>query len=371
MDPKMKNRIMRILAIVLVIGMLLPLSAFAAKGYSITISIKGPDQNGEEKFIEATSDRYGSADDSVAATVATLYAANENLIRTTFAMTDLSKILEEGIDALDSENAWNTFVGKYEHSGKMFDAYGVSMGELNEGEANTITYTGMRGKYTVTVTLNIYNPISGGVVVTPAVDKAYTAAAKTAAACAFDEKCVAHKFTDLTEKWYHEGFHFCVDTKLMIGVSETDMAPLKNVTRAQLATILYRVAGEPTTLAAKKFSDVSSGDWFYKQVEWAAEKNLFTVGTDGTFGPGVSMTREEVVTVLYRYAKMNGLNAIGVKGTSLAAFSDTSDVSESAVPAFQWAVSKGIIDGIDGKLSPASMVTRAQVATIIYRFVTA
>ena len=139
---------------------------------------------------------------------------------------------------------------------------------------------------------------------------------------------------------------------------------------AQLVTILYRIAGEPESTATNPFADVADGQWYTNAVIWAAENGIVKGVNTTTFAPNDQITREQIATILFRYAK-----AEKVEG-KLAGFPDAEKVSDYAADAMAWAVEQGLINGIsesDGKtyLAPQETATRAQIAVILMRYLTA
>ena len=189
--------------------------------------------------------------------------------------------------------------------------------------------------------------------------------------CKKDSTCVMAKFPDLvTSEWYHDGVHFCIEEGLMNGMDTGDFQPGGNTTRAQLVTILYREAGSPdVSSVTEPFSDVAEADWFYKAVVWAYNNGVVNGTSDTTFSPNDNVTREQVATILYRYSG----SPVGTG--DLSVFPDVNTVSSYAVPALTWAVGEGLINGVakDGvsTLDPTGNATRAQIATILMRYLTA
>ena len=152
----------------------------------------------------------------------------------------------------------------------------------------------------------------------------------------------------------------------MDGVGDNLFAPNSQTTRAQLVTILYRLAGEPEPGGDSGFSDVAAGTWYTDAVAWAAENGIVNGTTDTTFAPGEDITREQLVTVLYRYAESKGYD-VNVSA-DLSGYPDAGQVQDYAQPAMAWAVAEGIVEGVDGNLNPTGDATRAQIATILMRF---
>ena len=166
--------------------------------------------------------------------------------------------------------------------------------------------------------------------------------------------------------WFAEAVNYVTLTDLMNGTGE-GFSPNNNLTRAQMATVLYRMAGEPEGTIENPFSDVADGQWYTDAVVWAAETGI-TVGTsENTFNPNDNVTREQMATFLYRFAEYESLDPIEVTG-DLSAFPDADKVSEFATEAMTWAVGQKIIAGVDGNLAPDGTATRAQVATVLMRY---
>ena len=183
--------------------------------------------------------------------------------------------------------------------------------------------------------------------------------------------CPSTNFTDVEENgWYHTGVDFMVKNGFMNGVADDAFDVDGNLTRAQLVTILYRIAGEPESTATNPFADVADGQWYTNAVIWAAENGIVKGVNTTTFAPNDQITREQIATILFRYAK-----AEKVEG-KLADFPDAEKVSDYAADAMAWAVEQGLINGIsesDGKtyLAPQETATRAQIAVILMRYLTA
>lgn len=166
--------------------------------------------------------------------------------------------------------------------------------------------------------------------------------------------------------WYAEAVDYVYDEGLMNGVAEGRFNPSGSVTRAQLVTILYRVAGEPAVEFKGTFGDVPAGKWYSDAVEWAAANDIVTGISAGRFAPMNVITREQIATILYRYIGSPDVEV------NLGAFPDGDTTSNYAKKAMTWAISVGLINGIKSgsvtNLAPHSTATRAQIASIIMRF---
>ena len=173
-------------------------------------------------------------------------------------------------------------------------------------------------------------------------------------------------FTDVAESaWYADAVRFVYENELMTGVTTTTFGPNVTTSRAMLATILYRLEGEPS-VGSSDFTDVESGMYYTEAVAWASSKGIVTGYGDGTFLPNKAITREEMAAMLYRYASYKGYDVTNMK--DLSGYSDAASVSSYAVEALQWATGEGLVTNMDGALNPTGSATRAQLATILMRF---
>ena len=161
------------------------------------------------------------------------------------------------------------------------------------------------------------------------------------------------KFSDVADNaWYASAVNYVVDKGLMNGTGEGKFSPEADTTRGMIVTILARLDGKNT----------SGTPWYQAGQRWAMEYEI----SDGTNMTG-AITREQLVTMLFRYAVKNGLEAVTLS-ENLTQFTDASDISAWAVSAMQWAVGQGLIQGSNGLLRPQANASRAEVATILMRF---
>lgn len=180
-------------------------------------------------------------------------------------------------------------------------------------------------------------------------------------------------FTDVTEDtvglWAANAVDYAYHFGLVGGVSEDKFAPNTSMTRAQLVTILYRAAGSPQMTVTTNFEDLDVGAYYYSAVVWATVTGVVNGTSDTTFSPNSYVTREQIAAILYRYADTMGDN-VTVSG-NLNAYTDKDQVSDYAVEPMIWAVDRGIISGTtDTTLSPKSTATRAQVVVMLHRYLT-
>lgn len=177
-----------------------------------------------------------------------------------------------------------------------------------------------------------------------------------------------HPFTDVGNEWYTEYICRAYESGVMTGKSASRFCPKTSLTRGEFATTLYRINGTKEYEYRNVFPDVKSGAFYSKAVVWAADTGVVTGYNDGTFAPAMCVTREQIATMLYRYAKMKGYPVSGA--VSLSGYKDKGTVSSFAKEAMQWAVGNGIITGKENgtKLDPRGNASRAETATILVRF---
>ena len=178
-------------------------------------------------------------------------------------------------------------------------------------------------------------------------------------------------FPDVTEgDWFYDAVRYAYETGLMDGVGDSLFAPNSETTRAQLVTILYRLAGEPEPGGDSGFSDVAAGTWYTDAVAWAAENGIVNGTTDTTFAPGDDITREQLAAILYRYAACQGYDVS--QRADLSGFGDASSIRPYAQEALSWAHAQGLVLGFeDGSLRPQGTASRAQIAAVLMRFLAA
>lgn len=175
-------------------------------------------------------------------------------------------------------------------------------------------------------------------------------------------------FTDVpASHWAHDDITYVYENDLMNGTDGSLFSPESTTTRAQVVTVLYRLAGQPAADWENPFWDVPASAWFHDAVTWAWENDI-TGGVSSThFGAGNAVTREQLATFLYRYAQDQGYDTSA--RADLSGYSDAGLVSSYATEALSWANATGLITGTTATtLSPKGSATRAQVATILSRF---
>ena len=181
-----------------------------------------------------------------------------------------------------------------------------------------------------------------------------------------DPKPTYSDFTDLDPNgWYHDGVNYMIENGMMNGVGNGMFEPNGSVTRAMLVTILYRQAGSPSVEGkTNPFIDVKPNKYYTDAVIWAFQNGIVNGTTPTTFEPEEPVTREQIATILYRREGTPEVKQ------DLSAFVDTDQVSSYAHAAMQWAVAKGVIKGDGNRLNAKGDATRAEIATMLMRYLT-
>ncbi len=179
-------------------------------------------------------------------------------------------------------------------------------------------------------------------------------------------------YTDVSQSdWYYPGVKFTYDQKLMNGVATTQFGPEQTTTRAMLVTVLWRQEQSPAPKGANAFGDVPAGQWYTSAVQWAAENKIVEGMGDGKFAPDAQITRAQMATILFRYAKFKGKDA--GNRAELTGFADGASTPDWAKEGMQWAVAEKIIAGIAINdvlhLQNEGNATRAQMATVLMRYI--
>lgn len=180
----------------------------------------------------------------------------------------------------------------------------------------------------------------------------------------------AYPFVDIPAGSWYQGMVDIVNyLGIMTGTKPDTFAPTSTLSRAQFATIIYRMEECPKVEYDTTFTDVPKGQFYTEAVIWANKAGIITGYNSKTFGPADVMTREQMATIMYRYAKYCEFDVSGQ--ADLSSFPDNKEVSSFAKEAMSWANHEGIITGDGGKLNPRGNVNRAVCATIISRFIAA
>ncbi len=180
---------------------------------------------------------------------------------------------------------------------------------------------------------------------------------------------VGNPFKDIFEDdWYYDDVMYVYENGLMNGI-ETDLfSPAMTTTRGMIVTILWRLEGEPTVTYTGKLLDVPQNMYYAPAVDWAAANDILTGYGDGKYGPEDPLTREQMATILWRYAKYKGIDVSVGEDTNILSYNDAFAISDCAITAMQWVCGEGILGGYDGYLFPTGNAKRCEVAAILHRF---
>ena len=197
-----------------------------------------------------------------------------------------------------------------------------------------------------------------------------------ASTCTGGPSCPSYGLHDVAgpDYWAHKGIDYCVRNRLMSGVGAGTFSPDTACTRAQIVKILYNLSGNQTDYSYYylPFTDVAPGAWYYNAVAWAYCNDVTSGTSATTFTPNAAITRQQLVTFLYRYTVKYAPEFTG-NAAPISAFPDAGSVANWAYAAMSWAVGNGLIkgnahdNGLD-YLDPNGSATRAQTATIIMRY---
>lgn len=174
-------------------------------------------------------------------------------------------------------------------------------------------------------------------------------------------------YTDVNAgDWFYDTVTDVYQKGLMTGKNPTTFAPGETLARAQFATILYRMENEPNISFSQVFKDVGNDIWYTDPILWAADSGVVTGYSNGNFGPADMINREQMATMMFRYANAKGLDTS--QRADFSSYPDAGSVSLFAEEAMSWCVANGIISGDNGYLNPQGETARAVCATIISRF---
>lgn len=286
----------------------------------------------------------------------------------------LDQTVEQNAETTLSVVARSTDGGTLSYQWYRSETEGSTGGEQIEG-ATAPSYappTDIAGAYTYYCVVTNTNPKATGSKTASTTTPAVTVTVlEHSEDCNGGPDCPSYHFTDVDAgMWHHLYVDYVVSHQLMNGISETSFAPDSTLTRAMLAQILYNAEGAPASDRSADFGDVDSDAWYYKAIAFVSSEGLMGGYGDGQFGPDDFITREQLVTTLYRYAEKTGkpVTAAG----DLTGFPDGASVSSWAQRAMEWAIGAELIFGRDdGTLDPTGTATRAEIAAVLMRYFTA
>ena len=189
----------------------------------------------------------------------------------------------------------------------------------------------------------------------------------TVAATFMDDNTMLNFFVDVPAgAYYYDAVLWAAEGGIVTGTDAVHFSPDASCTRAQLVAFLWRASGKPVVNYAMNFNDVDSGTYYAEAVRWAASEKVAEGTTAETFAPDAAVTRAQVVTMLYRFAKAQGMDTTQ-GGMAIREFDDFDAVPAYALEAMDWAVNAGVLKGDNNRLLPQDNCTRAQIVTMLYR----
>ena len=185
---------------------------------------------------------------------------------------------------------------------------------------------------------------------------------------AFREELVTDIYTDVpADAWYATAVKYCYDNGLMTGVGDGEFSPETTTTRGQVVTVLWNIEGQPSVSGTGGFDDVASGDWYAPAIAWAKASGVVGGYSATQFGPKDEMTREQLAVVMWRYAEYKGYNT--QLTADLSGYTDAGQISDWAEAGMEWANHEGLINGTSATtLAPVESSTRGQLAQIFMSY---
>lgn len=247
----------------------------------------------------------------------------------------------------------------------------VSVSPKSASKGSTVTVTVTPDKGYALETLSVTDKNGSALDLTDQGGGKYTftmpSAPVTVAATFMDDNTMLNFFVDVPAgAYYYDAVLWAAEGGIVTGTDAVHFSPDASCTRAQLVTFLWRAAGSPVVNYAMDFNDVDGGAYYAEAVRWAASEKVVEGTTAETFAPDAAVTRAQVVTMLYRFAKAQGMDTTQ-GGMAIREFDDCDAVPAYALEAMDWAVNAGVLKGDNNRLLPQDNCTRAQIVTMLYR----
>ena len=292
-----------------------------------------------------------------------------------------------GTNPENTETSSSTIPGTSQGSSSGVTRYNITIEDMENGDVTSSHSRASRG---TTVTLTI-NPDDGyeldEIIVTDAngdeVDLTRKSSTKytfemprsrvTVEATFVEEEVVSTlPFDDVdVDDWFYDAVEYAYENDLMNGVSSDEFDPNGTLTRGMMVTVLYRLEGEPESRADLPFEDVEAGAWYTEAVRWAVDEGIVLGTSDTTYEPDAMITREQLATMLYRYAEYKDYDTTQ-GGMAIREFEDYEEISDWALEGLDWAVNAELVNGVgNNTIAPLSSATRAETATLLMRFIEA
>lgn len=247
----------------------------------------------------------------------------------------------------------------------------VSVSPKSASKGSTVTVTVTPDKGYALETLTVTDKNSSALDLTDKGGGQYTftmlSGPVTVAATFMDDNTMLNFFVDVPAgAYYYDAVLWAAEGGIVTGTDAVHFSPDASCTRAQLVTFLWRAAGSPVVNYAMNFTDVDGGAYYAEAVRWAASEKVVEGTTAETFAPDTAVTRAQVVTMLYRFAKAQGMDTTQ-GGMAIREFDDFDAVPAYALEAMDWAVNAGVLKGDNNRLLTQDNCTRAQIVTMLYR----
>lgn len=179
-----------------------------------------------------------------------------------------------------------------------------------------------------------------------------------------------NQFEDVRENdWFYDAVKYTNEKKLFKGATETKFEPNSPMTRGMMVTVLWRIENEPVVNYLMMYKDVKLEEYYTEAIRWATSEKIVQGHSNTEFKPDEMMSRQEMVTMLYRYAMYKGIDMTTEQDIELTKFVDFNAISEYALDSMKWSVGKGLIKGMSEiSLAPTTLTARCEVAAMIERF---
>lgn len=248
---------------------------------------------------------------------------------------------------------------------------GVTVSPKSAAKGSTVTVTVTPDKGYVLETLMVTDKNGSTLDLTDRGNGKYTftmpSGPVTVAATFMEDNTMLNFFVDVpVGAYYYDAVLWAAEGGIVTGTDAVHFSPDASCTRAQLVTFLWRAVGSPVVNYAMNFTDVDGGAYYAEAVRWAASEKVVEGTTAETFAPDAAVTRAQVVTMLYRFAKAQGMDTTQ-GGMAIREFDDFDAVPAYALEAMDWAVNAGVLKGDNNRLLPQDNCTRAQIVTMLYR----
>lgn len=247
----------------------------------------------------------------------------------------------------------------------------VSVSPKSASKGSTVTVTVTPDKGYALETLTVTDKNGSALDLTDRGNGKYTftmpSGPVTVTATFMDDNTMLNFFVDVPAgAYYYDAVLWAAEGGIVTGTDAVHFSPDASCTRAQLVTFLWRAAGSPAVNYAMNFTDVDGGAYYAEAVRWAASEKVVEGTTAETFAPDAAVTRAQMVTMLYRFAKAQGMDTTQ-GGMAIREFDDFDAVPAYALEAMDWAVNAGVLKGDNNRLLPQDNCTRAQIVTMLYR----